>query len=201
MANVNGNLPGRQPAPRARMRHRHRCGRTLEPWGVACPVCRSALHVECSGATCAQCKRDYPCSSGIWRFLPKERMTHYERFLGEYRIVREHQGWGQPNADYFRALPTVARGDAHREIWRRRRESLGLLLEKVIAPMGARRAGPLRIADLGAGNCWLAYRRSKEGHKRLRLEELCMPIFLPTSRSVTRQRTLLCNSARCGLHF
>jgi SAM-dependent methyltransferase len=97
-------------------------------------------------------------------------MTQYERFLCEYRVVREKQGWGQPNAAYFRALPTVARGDVHWEIWRRRRESLDLLLGKVIAPIAARRERRLRIADLGAGNCWLAYRLSNMGHEAAAVE-------------------------------
>src|SRR5579885_1180645 len=134
-------------------------------WRFACPICRQALALGSRDAHCVRCGRVYARSSGIWRFLPDERLARYERFLREYRIVREDQGWGRPDAAYFLALPQAAPDDPQRDIWRRRDESYRLLCAKIIDPLAARRGRPLRILDLGAGNCWLAYRLTERGHQ------------------------------------
>ena len=134
-------------------------------WSFACPICRNGLALGGCDARCTQCDLVYSCYSGIWRFLPEERLARYERFLREYQIVREAQGWGRPDAGYFLALPHVAPNDPQRDIWRRRGESCRLLFAKIIAPMEARRERPLRILDLGAGNCWLSYQLTTRGHQ------------------------------------
>ena len=56
------------------------------------------------------------------------------------------------------------RDDPQAAIWHRRRESCRVLLAEIIEPLAARWERPLRIADLGAGNCWLTYRLSELGH-------------------------------------
>lgn len=136
-----------------------------QSWSLACPSCRTALALGSPDARCAQCARVYARSSEIWRFLPVERLTRYEQFLREYHIVREDQGWGRPNAAYFLNLPCAAPDDPQRDIWRRRAQSCRLLLAKVVDPLAARSKRPLRIIDLGAGNCWLAYQLTQRGHQ------------------------------------
>src|SRR5689334_7929480 len=96
-------------------------------WAFACPICRTALALEGRDARCTRCDRVYACSSGIWRFLPDERLARYRQFLREYAIVRADQGWGRPDAAYFLALPHVAPDDPQRDIWRRRGASCRLL--------------------------------------------------------------------------
>lgn len=139
--------------------------RAPSAWSFACPICQRSLALAGRDAHCMRCDRTYACSSGIWRFLPEERLHHYEQFLREYHIVRKDQGWGRPDAGYFLALPQVAPDDPQRDIWRRRVESCRLLLGKIIEPMAARREQPLRILDLGAGSCWLSHRLSVLGHR------------------------------------
>jgi SAM-dependent methyltransferase len=107
----------------------------------------------------------YTRSAGIWRLLPEEGLARYEQFLREYHVVRADQGWGRPEANYYLALPHVAPDDPQRAIWRRRAKSCRLLLARIIAPLAARWERPLRILDLGAGNCWLAYRLTERGHQ------------------------------------
>lgn len=139
--------------------------RAATSWDFACPICGTALRPEGEDVRCTGCDRLYRRLSGIWRFLPEERAPLYERFLREYRIVRAEQGWGRADASYFLALPSVAPDDPHREIWRRRSESRRVLLAEILQPMAARRQRTLRIADLGAGNCWLAYGLCTLGHR------------------------------------
>lgn len=134
------------------------------PWRFACPICRHVLDSRSDELSCARCDMSYTSSSGIWRFLPEERAQHYRRFLHEYRLVREKQGWGRPDASYFLSLPDVARNDPQWEIWRRRRRSFAVLVSRVIEPMSAHLRSPLRVLDLGAGNCWLSHRLSQLGH-------------------------------------
>jgi SAM-dependent methyltransferase len=134
-------------------------------WPFACPICRHALTLGSHDARCARCERVYANSSGIWRFLPDEHLARYARFLREYRVVREDQGWGRPDAGYFLSLPHVAPDDPQRQIWQRRGESYRLLFARIIEPLAARHDRPLRILDLGAGNSWLAYRLTEHGHQ------------------------------------
>ncbi|MBV9282476.1 MAG: class I SAM-dependent methyltransferase, partial [Chloroflexi bacterium] len=138
--------------------------RSLSDWTFACPICHSPLAPTGDDARCDRCDRAYACSRRIWRFLPEERLAQYGRFLREYQIVREDQGWGRPDATYYLALPHVSPDDPQRAIWRRRSESCRVLFAKVVEPMAARLGRPLRILDLGAGNCWLAYRLAEMGH-------------------------------------
>lgn len=141
-------------------------------WHFVCPVCRPAHALERPAEAtpeprlrCLQCHRVYRRSDAIWRFLPDERLARYASFLREYHTIRRDQGWGRPDAGYFLALPAVAADDPQRAIWRRRSESYQVLRTKVIAPVAERLGRPLRILDLGAGNCWLAYRLTALGHQ------------------------------------
>jgi SAM-dependent methyltransferase len=134
-------------------------------WRFACPICRYGLRPGATEAHCITCNRVFTYSSGIWRFLPEERLRPYEQFLREYRIIRQDQGWGQLDAAYFLDLPTVPPNDPQRAIWQRRRRSYGTLLRRIILPTEARLGGPLRIIDVGTGNCWLAHRLTKLGHR------------------------------------
>jgi SAM-dependent methyltransferase len=91
--------------------------------------------------------------------------VRYTSFLREYHTIRHDQGWGRPDAGYFLALPEVAANDPQWAIWRRRTESYHVLRLQVIAPLAERLGRPLRILDLGAGNCWLTYRLTELGHQ------------------------------------
>lgn len=134
-------------------------------WSLACPSCRTTLALGSDDARCAECAHVYARSSEIWRCLPAERLARYEQFLREYHIIRKDQGWGRPDAGYFLALPHVAPDDPQRDIWRRRARSCRLLCAKIVEPLAAQVKRPLRILDLGAGNCWLAYGLTRRGHQ------------------------------------
>ncbi len=97
--------------------------------------------------------------------MPEGRAKQYEDFLREYQIVRAQEGWGASHADYFRALPRVARDDPQRKTWRIRAKSFGALLDRAVAPREAQLGRPMRILDLGAGNCWLSHRLAQRGHQ------------------------------------
>src|SRR5437016_3336229 len=116
-------------------------------FALACPMCHTAL----DGARCPKCGSEYGCEGGIWRFLPPDRAREYERFEREYLTVRRAEGWGSTESRYYRALPFEDTSGRFPELWRIRAANFRTLLREIGA------AHRLRVLDLGAGNCWLAY--------------------------------------------
>lgn len=134
-------------------------------WRFACPDCRSAI----AGTTeqtmyCSTCHQQYADSDGVWRFLTEPRQTAFGQFMSEYRIVRKHEGWGRDDCEYYRALPRVPPDDPQRTIWSVRARTFRALIERVFDPMERVQLGPRKILDVGAGNCWLAYRLAERGN-------------------------------------
>lgn len=134
------------------------------PFNWACPRCGGHVGDDGQALQCAPCGAIYPCQAGIWRCLPGPREQHFAAFLREYQAVRAGEGWGSPAAAYFRALPWVAADDPRRDIWRLRTRNFHTLVEQVVRPLERALNRPLKILDLGAGNCWLAYRLAQRGH-------------------------------------
>jgi SAM-dependent methyltransferase len=136
----------------------------IESWGPVCPVCRAELQVEDITASCRQCAACFRNEAAIWEFIPEDRLVYYRRFLEEYRLVRESQGWGETRAEYFQRLPVVKLSDPRVGIWRRRGLSYADLLRNVIDPSERELRRQLDIVDAGAGNCWLSFRLVERGH-------------------------------------
>lgn len=135
------------------------------PWPWACPACGAPLTRHGPDRlTCPQEDADYRRIDGIWRMLPAPKARQVARFVEEYDTVRQAEQWGSDWEAYYRALPYRDLSGRHPRVWRIRAASYRTLLKKVINPLAAERARPLRIVDAGAGNGWMAYRLSEEGH-------------------------------------
>jgi SAM-dependent methyltransferase len=129
---------------------------------LACPRCHTPLP-RAADPTSLTCPRDgltFKQSDGIWRFLLPQRAAHLRQFMQEYEQVRRAEGWGGPDAAYYRALPFVDRNGRYADIWRIRAESYRVLCQRLLPPT----TEPQRILDLGAGNGWLAHRLAQAGH-------------------------------------
>jgi SAM-dependent methyltransferase len=111
--------------------------------------------------TCPQHGLTFEQIDGIWRFLLPERAAHLSQFMQEYEQVRQAEGWGGPDAAYYRALPFVDRSGRYADIWRIRAQSYRVLCQRLLPPGTESQ----RILDLGAGNGWLANRLAQAGHK------------------------------------
>jgi SAM-dependent methyltransferase len=99
------------------------------------------------------------------------------QFVREYRIVRRAEGWGSPNADYYRALPYTDLTGRFREIWRIRARSYDTFLVHVLQPIEQSSPGcSLDLLDLGAGNGWLSHRLAQRGHRILAVDLLDDPL-------------------------
>ncbi len=136
---------------------------TIEPGKgstFVCPACRGPLaELAHDRLRCAADGAEYARDGGIWRFLTRGRTAEVNAFLTDYRRLRLAEGWGaDDDVAYFRALPFDDTSGRHPEIWRIRAASYELLRGKILT------RGRRRIADLGAGNCWLSWRLATEGH-------------------------------------
>jgi len=87
-------------------------------------------------------------------------VTPLQTFVSEYARIRAAEGHGFATVEELRALPRVGRNHRHAAIWRIRRRSYGVLVNRVLTQFDK----PLRILDLGAGCGWLTYRLSALGH-------------------------------------
>ena len=134
-------------------------------WAFVCPACRTRLDALAPDAR--RCPGDgslYRWTDGIWRFLPPMRAAYFRQFMTEYASVRQAEGRASDDSAYYQALPFKDLSGRFVGQWRMRARSFQTLVERILAPLEAEHAQPLRILDLGAGNAWLSYRLSQRGH-------------------------------------
>lgn len=135
------------------------------PIPFACPNCKVPLrfiHEEL--LKCLDCGTEYPKKEGIWRLLTAEDATFFSRFILEYEEVRYREGRGSNTPDYYRALPYKDITGRYQQDWKIRGISYRALSKRVVKPLEKRSQKPMRILDLGAGNCWLSNRLVERKH-------------------------------------
>ena len=135
---------------------------------LSCPACGSrmptfeigrSLSLECRG-----CGFLIYEETGIVRTLTQESKKRFERFVREYEIVREKEGWGSQAPEYYFALPFRDLTNRHNWIWRIRSRTLHHMERYILPKVSGSQCNGCRILDLGAGNGWLSYRLSKSGY-------------------------------------
>jgi SAM-dependent methyltransferase len=87
-----------------------------------------------------------------------------QQFLNEYRHIRHAEGRGSDGSEYYRALPYQDLTGRLSAMWAMRAKTYRYFEAHILAPMACKASRPLRILDLGAGNCWMSYRLSLSGH-------------------------------------
>ena len=126
----------------------------MTDFNLACPRCRASLD---STLICPTCNVAFDYRDGIYRFLLPERELEFRPFLSQYQHVRQQEVNLAHSAEYYRSLPFVPNGNPDVERWYIRRQSFECLL-------GLLPGHPIKIFDLGAGNCWLTHRLTELGH-------------------------------------
>ena len=106
----------------------------------------------------------FRCVKGVWSFLLPERVAHFAQFNRDYAAVRQAEGRGATDRAYYRALPFQDLSGRFMADWRIRAASFRVFIHRVVQPMERRRAQPLRLLDVGAGNGWLSNRLAERGH-------------------------------------
>jgi SAM-dependent methyltransferase len=98
------------------------------------------------------------------------------QFLDDYIKIRHAEGRGSPDSDYYLALPFLDTSGRLQDQWKIRAASYRYLERRILPRIEKASARPLRIADLGAGNCWLSYRLSLRGHLPVAIDILADPL-------------------------
>jgi SAM-dependent methyltransferase len=139
--------------------------REVGAFEFACPQCRSPLQkIGPDELRCSQDGGNYPRIEGIWRLLAPGRLAYFYQFIREYETVRESEGRGSQDGEYYRALPYVDLSGRLSRDWTIRARSYKALIGRFLAPLEKLRNRPLKILDVGAGNCWLSNRLAQRGH-------------------------------------
>jgi ubiquinone/menaquinone biosynthesis C-methylase UbiE len=99
-----------------------------------------------------------------------------QRFIEDYVKIRHAEGRGSQDADYYLALPYRDITGRLQSQWTIRAKSYRYLESRVLPAMEKEAGRPLRIADLGAGNCWMSYRLALRGHWVIATDILSDPL-------------------------
>jgi SAM-dependent methyltransferase len=94
------------------------------------------------------------------------------RFLEDYVKIRHAEGRGSQDSAYYLALPYRDITGRLQDQWSMRAASWRYLERRVLPSIEKQFRRPLRIADLGAGNCWLSYRLALRGHHPVAIDIL-----------------------------
>ena len=127
---------------------------------LVCPSCRGQLFQSENGWKCEQESLIFAATNGIADFILPHRRTSIEQFLDLYQEIRKIEGWGSENAEYYRLLPFKDITGRYGRVWQIRSKTF----ESFLNDLSDYVQGSARVLDLGAGNCWLSYRLSLEGH-------------------------------------
>jgi SAM-dependent methyltransferase len=95
-----------------------------------------------------------------------------QKFLDDYVKIRHAEGRGSMDAAYYLALPFLDITGKLQDQWTIRAKSFRFLEKLVLPVIEHELGGTLRIADLGAGNCWLSYRLALRGHRPIAIDIL-----------------------------
>jgi ubiquinone/menaquinone biosynthesis C-methylase UbiE len=130
---------------------------------LICPVCARpvrGLDQVCErGCPCAECGFALRKTDGIVRALAPGRRAYYERFLDDYSTIRNAEGRGSADREYYRALPYRDLTGKNSEQWRIRACTYRYFESNLLERTG------LDILDLGSGNGWMSYRLSQRGDR------------------------------------
>jgi SAM-dependent methyltransferase len=138
---------------------------------LRCPRCGEWIgHLPDSAAAadmtlvCSGCCLRLSKEQGIWKFLLPERAEHFSRFMTDYQFIREAEGRGSNNTEYYLALPYRDLSGNNCQQWTIRACTFRYINRHILPGISSRHQKKLRILDLGAGNGWMSYRLALQGH-------------------------------------
>ncbi|MDR3572768.1 MAG: class I SAM-dependent methyltransferase [Anaerolineaceae bacterium] len=131
----------------------------------SCPCCGTDLvEVDPNTQRCPAEGITFRREDGIWRFLPPQAEENYRQFIQEYQTVRQAEGRGSSQPEFYRALPFQDLSRRFSSDWHIRARSFQVFLERILTRLERQTGQPLQILDLGSGNGWLSYRLAQRGH-------------------------------------
>jgi len=107
-------------------------------------------------------------SNGVVHALRQERSEYYARFMQDYERIREAEGRGSQNEEFYLGLPFKDVTGRNSQQWNIRARSYDYLITQVLKPLGNHGA----VLDLGAGNCWMSFRLALAGYRPVAVDLL-----------------------------
>ncbi len=92
------------------------------------------------------------------------------KFLNDYAKIRQAEGRGSSDPEYYRALPYQDLTGINSAQWAIRANSYRHFETHVLPPIEKAAGRPLDILDLGAGNGWMSYRLALRHHYPVALD-------------------------------
>ena len=156
--------PLRLPGPLAPQRTKY--------LGLRCPRCFAnligmtyhALGQKHEAMECRECLQVIAQEQRIWLALPDDRRRHFERFIRDYQVVRRAEHRGSDDARFYLSLPYVDHDDLNAWQWAIRARTYKHIERAILPFVNSKTSQPVTVLDLGAGNGWLSYRLSTQGH-------------------------------------
>jgi SAM-dependent methyltransferase len=119
---------------------------------------------------CSDCYLKLTNENGIWKALLSERSAHFSSILKEDQC--SHSAGSSDSAEYYLALPYRDLSGHESRQWALQSCTLRYITRHILPGIAPSHDGQLRILDLGAGNGWLSYRLSLDGHAPIAVDLL-----------------------------
>jgi len=139
---------------------------TLSCWqcGASLADMAPATRTGSGERVCPCCTAITEYQDGIWLSLSPEQTDHFRRFISEYESIRAAEGRGSAESEFYLNLPYKDISGRNSDQWAIRARTFRTMEREILTPLARRHQRPLRILDVGAGNCWLSYRLALLGH-------------------------------------
>jgi SAM-dependent methyltransferase len=123
-----------------------------------------SLGQEQKPVECMHCLAKLSQQQGIWLALLECRQRYFARFMGDYELVREAEGRGSSDPDFYLCLPFQDLTGRNSWQWSIRSHTFKYIASRILPALSNRVSRALTVLDLGAGNGWLSHRLAHLGH-------------------------------------
>jgi SAM-dependent methyltransferase len=139
---------------------------TLLCWQCGDSLTQMAAETRTGSAVrfCPNCAAQTELHDGIWIAISPRRLNRFQKFIREYEFVRDAEGRGSGQPNYYLRLPYQDISGRNGSQWAIRAHTFETMERRILAPLAQIQKRPLRVLDLGAGNGWLSYRLALRGH-------------------------------------
>jgi ubiquinone/menaquinone biosynthesis C-methylase UbiE len=140
---------------------------------LRCPRCHGqigSIGISDNAYLCTRCPFKITCERGVWKALLPEREAYFARFVEDYEFIRAREGRGSKDAKYYLALPDRDISGRNRGQWLIRARTFHYIESQILPHIGSRLNARLRVLDLGAGNGWMSYRLTRQGHSAVAVD-------------------------------
>jgi SAM-dependent methyltransferase len=145
---------------------------SLMCWQCGCPLVQMSAQIPILTQVCSGCMEATEYRNGIWHALAPRDADHFRKFVAEYETIRAAEGRGSTSPDYYLGLPFKDGTGRNSQQWMIRARTFRTIERSIVAPMARLRQRPLHVLDLGAGNGWMSYRLSLQGHHPIAVDLL-----------------------------